>query len=727
MTSSDSWIRVSPSSGTASEEPISVTIKCDPNTTYDPRNTTITITVEELTEIISISQETNLGLIVSPKRYELSKQAQSIEIEVRSNVDYTVSIDESCKGWIIPTTTKALSTEKLSFHVAANDSYDSREGKIVFKQINGTLIETVSILQSQTDGLFLSQDSFELSYEEQTVQVDIQYNVAFEISIPSSAESWISYNESGTKALETKTIVFHVLENKTESDRSCSIVFTKTDGSLSSTLTIKQDRFIPVERVELNHSNLSLKVGETVVLTATIYPNNATDKTISWLSSDNTIAAVDEGFVSALKEGAVVISAKSGDAYGTCAITVKPKDISITGEVNNITESSAIVMGFALLESPEIESAEYGIEYSEKDLTTDAISIKASSLDNNGKYSLKLSNLRSSTTYYYRSYVLRNATRVYGEIKTFKTTDFDLSATTNDATVTNWNSALVYGSFSDSCIENVGRVFQFFFSDSYANLDDLVIKGEVVTASLSSTATFEGVLKNLRPSRKYYYVAMASIHDKIVYGEVKSFITDAFKIEAVDMGLPSGTKWANGNIGSKWPEDYGDYYAWGETKTKTDYSWSTYKWCMGTNKTYTKYSLSSGFGYNGFVDNKQALEKEDDVAYVILGEHWSTPSPDQMDELWARTNCDWQKTTQYGVEGYLVTSKKNGNSIFIPFGGGRKEGTEIYRPDGGDYMTSTCVSGSQQDQIHDYLFIPYCVISSGVRCYGYVVRAVYKE
>ena len=131
--------------------------------------------------------------------------------------------------------------------------------------------------------------------------------------------------------------------------------------------------------------------------------------------------------------------------------------------------------------------------------------------------------------------------------------------------------------------------------------------------------------------------------------------------EMVDLGL--SVQWASFNLGATKPEEYGDYFAWGETEPKEDYSWSTYKWCMGTSSTMTKYCSNSDYGYNGFTDDKTVLDSEDDAAAVNLGGSWRMPTKTEQDEL--RSQCTWTWTTQNGVEGRLVTGP-NGNSIFLP-------------------------------------------------------------
>jgi len=134
--------------------------------------------------------------------------------------------------------------------------------------------------------------------------------------------------------------------------------------------------------------------------------------------------------------------------------------------------------------------------------------------------------------------------------------------------------------------------------------------------------------------------------------------------EAIDLGLPSGTLWASYNVGATKPEEYGGYYAWGETEEKESYSWSTYKWCNGTYITLTKYCSNSEYGT---VDNKTELDLEDDVAHVRWGGNWRMPTIDDVKELLDNTKSEW--TIINDVKGCKFTSKTNGNSIFLPAAG----------------------------------------------------------
>ncbi|MBR5166576.1 MAG: hypothetical protein IKW86_00740 [Salinivirgaceae bacterium] len=140
----------------------------------------------------------------------------------------------------------------------------------------------------------------------------------------------------------------------------------------------------------------------------------------------------------------------------------------------------------------------------------------------------------------------------------------------------------------------------------------------------------------------------------------------------VDLGLPSGVKWATCNLGAANPWDKGNYYAWGETETKTNYSWSTYKYCNGGNKTLTKYCNSASCGNNGFTDALTTLESADDVATAVIGSDYSMPTKADWEEL--GNQCYWVWTSDYnghGVSGCIVYKAKSAGD----------KGTKVYSGD----------------------------------------------
>ncbi len=135
----------------------------------------------------------------------------------------------------------------------------------------------------------------------------------------------------------------------------------------------------------------------------------------------------------------------------------------------------------------------------------------------------------------------------------------------------------------------------------------------------------------------------------------------------VDLGLPSGTLWATCNVGANSPEEYGDYFSWGETKPKNTYNWVTYKWSKGTSTTMTKYCTDSNYG---IIDNKEELDSSDDAATVNWGSAWRMPTYEQQIELFE--HCTWTWTTVNGINGHSVVGP-NGKSIFLPAAGYRDD------------------------------------------------------
>ena len=192
--------------------------------------------------------------------------------------------------------------------------------------------------------------------------------------------------------------------------------------------------------------------------------------------------------------------------------------------------------------------------------------------------------------------------------------------------------------------------------------------------------------------------------------------------KAVDLGLPSGTLWADRNIGADSPEACGDYFAWGETEPKDYYDYSTYKWCNGSAYTQTKYCTDSTYGT---VDNKTTLDLEDDAAYVNMGSEWRMPTLSEQQELLDNCTWTWIWATQNGLNGYKVTGK-NGNSLFLPAAGVRSDSGLYDVGFDGKYRSSSLHESFPYDA---YVLNFY---SGGYNCgsygryLGYPVRAVVR-
>ena len=156
----------------------------------------------------------------------------------------------------------------------------------------------------------------------------------------------------------------------------------------------------------------------------------------------------------------------------------------------------------------------------------------------------------------------------------------------------------------------------------------------------------------------------------------------AYDKYAVDLGL--SVKWSQINVGAVSVEDWGEHYAWGETESKSYFSWSSYDLCNGTESTITKYNSHDG---------KTILEPSDDAATVIMGRNWRTPTLTEMEELVNR--CKWTQETLNGVKGMRVTGP-NGNSIFLPFGGQMSEDVLHHSDTTGYYYVSNLSSDGEK-------------------------------
>lgn len=191
--------------------------------------------------------------------------------------------------------------------------------------------------------------------------------------------------------------------------------------------------------------------------------------------------------------------------------------------------------------------------------------------------------------------------------------------------------------------------------------------------------------------------------------------------EWVDLGLPSGTLWATCNVGASSPEEYGDFFAWGETQPKDMYKWSTYKYCNGSDNTMTKYCNNSSFGYNGFTDTLTELLPEDDAATANWGTGWQMPTIEQMKELY--NNCSHQWTTQNSVNGVLVTGP-NGNTIFLPAAGDRFYGDHYSVGNDGEYWSRSLSPSGDYSAFLLHFSSRYWFLDSNYRYVGESVRPV---
>ena len=287
------------------------------------------------------------------------------------------------------------------------------------------------------------------------------------------------------------------------------------------------------------------------------------------------------------------------------------------------------------------------------------------------------------------------------------------------------HSARLNASIDFGDVEWLGVNYGFYWGTS-EDQEGTYIQGE---GNLIESGPYSAVITGLAPETEYWYKAFVEIDDRSYTGEILTFTTEeGIPDNAIDLGL--GVRWAtcnldeNGFVSS--PDRYGAYFAWGETETKSNYDWSTYKWCQdGQWNKITKYIVNSGYG---IVDNITELERGDDVASKLLGGKWRMPTNAELTDL--REKCNWVWTDNYnntGTAGRIVTSKSNSNSIFLP-AAGYMDGTSLSNP-GSSGRYSSCSLDPTFTLYGRYLFFDsgYVYSRDESRYFGLSVRPVYKE
>ena len=214
--------------------------------------------------------------------------------------------------------------------------------------------------------------------------------------------------------------------------------------------------------------------------------------------------------------------------------------------------------------------------------------------------------------------------------------------------------------------------------------------------TLFASATMAQVKLYVHQNDGSYTEFIAATVDSITFSEqIPGTITNN-GYQWVDMGLPSGLLWATCNLGANKPTDFGDYFAYGETETKESYTPKTYKWYEGTNSFYImKYGVLSIPDESGFIQT--LLELEDDAAYVKLGGNWRMPTIEEFEELLDSRYTNSCLINKNNVKGYLIVSKKNGNTIFLPAAGYKDANDVRFLGEEFYYFTSSLTDEEMSD------------------------------
>ena len=434
---------------------------------------------------------------------------------------------------------------------------------------------------------------------------------------------------------------------------TCSL---SVEANLATSVTVEAKNVSAISAVLAGKANLSstvasdLKVGFQYSKSAGILPSNST--TIEATDADafyNYTAAIT-GLAPETKYYFRSFVRQNGqDTYGeTMEFTTKDVSSLLETKDASAVEATKATMNAKLdLTDVQYKSLAYGFLWgtSESALNTD---YKCTEISDNA-ISAPLTGLSHKTQYWYKAYVKLDSQTFYGEVKTFTTDVVPVESVSLDKTEYTFNTIGNTLTLTATVLPADATDKSVSWSSSSDAVATVDASGKV-TAVSKGTAIIKAEAKD--GSGKY-----ASC-----YVTVKTLCPSG----AVDLGL--SVYWGTTNIGASKPEDYGDYYAWGETEPKESYSWSTYKFGTSSSGPFFKYNTISSYGS---VDNKTVLEPEDDVAHVKLGGKWRIPTDAEWTELMAK--CTWTWVTNYngsGINGSLVKAT-NGNSIFLPAAGYR--------------------------------------------------------
>ena len=390
----------------------------------------------------------------------------------------------------------------------------------------------------------------------------------------------------------------------------------------------------------------------------------------------------------------------------------------MTSQVTNITQTTALGGGNVTNDGGS-SVTERGICWSTNHNPTISDS-HATSGTGTGSFTVNMTDLTENTTYYVRAYAINSIGTVYGDEVNFTTLQNVTPPMVITAQVTNITQTTATGGGmvtsdggSSTTVRGICWSTSHYptTSNSHAN-------------SGTGTGSFTVNMTGLTSNTTYYVRAYAINSAGTTYGMVVSFTTESEDPNWVDLGLPSGLLWATHNVGANSPEDFGYYYAWGETQPKSFYEWNTYGYCCNSScNSLTKYCNSSNYGCNGYSDNLTILQLGDDAAFANCGGDVRTPTKEEWQELIG--NCASCSTTLNGVPGIRFVGP-NGNILFLPAAGERWD-SEFYGVGiSCSYRSSTL---STVYPCHAYVFL--CDPEIGAfglgtceRCGGFPVRPV---
>lgn len=286
ITNNSSWCKTDVKKGNGDK---TITVTTDPYSETEDQNTNLTIKAGDKTKVLTVTQKHGDAIILTKDKFDVPQEGENITIEVKSNIEYQVSIPSTFQTWIKQAVrSRALGTKNFSFTIAANEDFDKRKGYIVFN--GNSLKDTVYVYQAaNTKTLILTKDNYNIPSEGKTIEVELKSNINYDIIIPDSVSSWI--NRIQTKAIRTDKINLQIKANIKYDNRQADIIFKDKDSSLADTLKINQVQKNAIILTQKHYQAKATGEDLTVELNSNIeYDVIIPQDAISWISQIKTKA-----------------------------------------------------------------------------------------------------------------------------------------------------------------------------------------------------------------------------------------------------------------------------------------------------------------------------------------------------------------------------------------------------------------------------------------------------
>lgn len=552
----------------------------------------------------------------------------SIELNARS-----VELGRGDTFTLVATVSPEDATNKTILWSSSDDSVASVEDGVVFASEAGTAIISAEAGGKKATCLFIITvpvESLTLNKTSLSLTENQKERLTAYISPEDATNQDIVWSSSNTSV----AVVDSDGEVLAVKKGACNITVTLGDISAECKVTVDSPE-VPVSNIELSGSS-RIERGKTGMAIAIVYPSNATNKTVTWSSSDDKIVSVDsDGTLNALSIGHATITASAGSVTKSMSVYVyvPAQSISLYSEVyGNLTDDTVVTLMKgestqvkAILTPDDATDTVTWSSYPETVLAVDQTGLIQAIGGGEG-------------------YILVRAGDLMAYLRVFVVVPTEsISLDTSSKTIKQYEEIVLNATIlpEDATDKNIS------WSSSNTSVATVDKNGKVTGGEQEGSATITASVEGMSASCE---ITVISCYDP------------------VDLGL--SVEWASFNVGAKKPEETGNFYAWGETITKTIYNAQGYKFYEWYDY-YNRYRITK---YNdnpnrGTVDNKTVLDAVDDAARANWGGEWRIPTKSEFEEILNPNNCSWTWTIVNGQDGYEVKSKINGNSIFLPAAG----------------------------------------------------------